>query len=75
MNIQTGISSLILLCSVHVITALPNRANILLITSEDHGPELACYGDPYAQTPRLDRLAREGIRFANAFIRALFAMR
>ncbi|MHC4119515.1 MAG: sulfatase family protein [Planctomycetota bacterium] len=44
------------------------RPNVLLITSEDNGPELGCYGDPYAKTPNLDKLAREGVRFANAFV-------
>lgn len=42
--------------------------NVLLIVSEDNGPELGCYGDPYARTPNLDRLAREGVRFENAFV-------
>lgn len=44
------------------------RPNILLIVSEDNGPELGCYGDPYAQTPVLDDLAATGVRFANAFV-------
>ena len=44
------------------------RPNVLLIVSEDNGPELACYGDPYARTPNLDRLASEGVRFENAFV-------
>ncbi|MEM7231169.1 MAG: sulfatase [Planctomycetota bacterium] len=42
--------------------------NILLIVSEDNGPELGCYGDPYARTPNLDRLASEGIRFHRAYV-------
>ena len=42
--------------------------NILLITSEDHGPHLSCYGDPNVQTPHLDRLASQGMRMANAFV-------
>jgi len=42
--------------------------NILLIVSEDHGPELGCYGDPIARTPVLDRLAGEGIRFDRAYV-------
>ena len=45
-----------------------DRPNILLIVSEDNGPELGCYGDRYAQTPALDRLADEGIRFTRAFV-------
>lgn len=44
------------------------RPNILLIVSEDNGPELGCYGEPYVQTPVLDRLAEEGIRFHNAYV-------
>ncbi|MDH3584849.1 MAG: sulfatase, partial [Phycisphaerae bacterium] len=44
------------------------RPNILLIVSEDNGPELGCYGDPHAQTPVLDQLATNGVRFANAFV-------
>jgi N-sulfoglucosamine sulfohydrolase len=43
-------------------------SNILLIVSEDNGPELGCYGDSYVRTPVLDRLAAEGVRFANAFV-------
>ena len=42
--------------------------NILLIVSEDNGPELGCYGDQFAKTPHLDRLAAEGIRFSRAYV-------
>jgi N-sulfoglucosamine sulfohydrolase len=44
------------------------RPNILLIVSEDNGPELGCYGDPYVQTPNLDQLAKQGVRFQNAYV-------
>ena len=44
------------------------RPNIILIISEDNGPELGCYGDPYARTPNLDRLAADGVRFNRAFV-------
>ena len=46
----------------------PGKPNILLITSEDNGPQLSCYGDRYVKTPRLDKLAAEGIRFTNAYV-------
>ncbi|HID24325.1 MAG TPA: sulfatase [Planctomycetaceae bacterium] len=39
----------------------PARPNILWITSEDNGPHLGCYGDKYADTPNLDRLAAKGM--------------
>ncbi|MFZ5830077.1 MAG: sulfatase [Planctomycetota bacterium] len=48
--------------------AAESRPNILLIVSEDNGPELGCYGDRYARTPNLDRLAGEGVRFNRAFV-------
>ena len=44
------------------------RPNILLIVSEDNGPELGCYGDPFVNTPVLDKLVEEGVRFQNAFV-------
>lgn len=37
------------------------RPNILWITSEDNGPHLGCYGDTFATTPSLDRLAARGM--------------
>jgi N-sulfoglucosamine sulfohydrolase len=44
------------------------KPNILLIVSEDNGPELGCYGDPYAQTSVLDQLAKDGVRFERACV-------
>ena len=43
------------------------RPNILWITCEDITSLLGCYGDRYAATPNLDGLAREGVRYTNAF--------
>ena len=43
------------------------RPNILWITAEDMSPDLGSYGDAYARTPNLDRLASQGSRFTNAF--------
>jgi arylsulfatase A-like enzyme len=48
----------------------PKRPNILWIVSEDNGRFLGCYGDPYAHTPNLDKLAAEGVLFTNAFANA-----
>ena len=46
------------------------RPNILWISAEDISPSLGCYGDSYAITPRLDQLAREGMRFTRCFTHA-----
>ena len=44
------------------------RPNILWLIAEDLSPDLACYGNRVVHTPNLDRLAREGMRFTNAFV-------
>ena len=43
------------------------RPNILWISCEDISPDLGCYGDSYADTPNLDRLAEQGCRYTRAF--------
>ncbi len=48
----------------------PVRPNILWISNEDMSPRLGAYGDPLARTPVLDRLARQSMRFTNAFTTA-----
>ncbi len=47
-------------------TSLP-PPNILWITWEDVGPHFGCYGDGYADSPNIDRLAGEGITYTNCF--------
>lgn len=44
------------------------RPNILWLIAEDLSPDLGCYGNRAVQTPSLDRLALEGMRFTNAFV-------
>ena len=46
------------------------RPNILWITCEDMSPNLGCYGDEYAVTPNLDKLAARGVRYTHAFSHA-----
>lgn len=46
------------------------RPNILWITCEDLTPLIGCYGDDFATTPNIDQLAREGVRYTNAFAMA-----
>jgi N-sulfoglucosamine sulfohydrolase len=46
------------------------RPNVLWISTEDISPDLGCYGDPYAVTPNLDRLAATGVRYNLVFSHA-----
>ncbi len=48
-------------------TELPN---ILWLTSEDNSPLLGCYGDRFADTPNLDRLAAQGFLYTHAYANA-----
>ena len=44
--------------------------NILWLTSEDNSPFLGCYGDSFATTPNLDKLASEGFLYTHAYANA-----
>lgn len=58
---------LLALARLHAVAA-DDPKNILLIIGDDHSLEAyGAYGAPKARTPNLDRLAAEGMRFANAF--------
>lgn len=44
------------------------RLNLVLITGDDLGPQLGCYGDRQARTPHLDQLAADGVRFSHGWV-------
>lgn len=44
------------------------RPNVILILADDlGGTDLGCYGSDFYQTPHLDQLARDGLRFTRAY--------
>ena len=45
-----------------------DRPNILLITADDLGPQLSCYGDPIAKTPNIDLLAQQSVQYETAYV-------
>ncbi len=46
----------------------PLKPNIIFILCDDMGyGDLGCYGQKYIQTPNLDRMAQEGMRFTQAY--------
>lgn len=54
-------------CTKKIPEDLPN---ILWLTSEDNSPLLGCYGDTFATTPNLDKLASEGFLYTHAYANA-----
>ncbi|MGZ0709661.1 sulfatase-like hydrolase/transferase [Coraliomargarita sp. W4R53] len=51
-------------------TASAQKPNIVWLSAEDISPNLGCYGDPYAITPNLDKMAAEGTRFTSVYTTA-----
>jgi len=48
-----------------------SKPNIIIITADDLGwADLACYGSDLHETPNLDRLARQGMKFTSAYAAA-----
>ncbi len=48
--------------------AQPRKPNIIYIMADDLGyGDLGCYGQQVIETSRLDQMAREGMRFTNAY--------
>lgn len=48
--------------------AAPARPNVILILADDLGwTDLACYGSDFYETPHLDRLARDGMKFTQNY--------
>ena len=70
-----SIPSLILLTGLlaistagHAANTAADKPNIIFILADDYGVgEVGCYGADNYQTPNIDRLAREGLRYTNAY--------
>ncbi|MDZ4817584.1 MAG: sulfatase [Planctomycetota bacterium] len=51
--------------------AEPPRLNVVVILADDLGyGDLACNGNPYVETPNLDRLVKEGVRLTSFYAAA-----
>lgn len=59
---------ILLFTAVSSRAAATGRYNIVLILADDLGwTDLSCYGSTYYETPQIDRLARDGMRFTQAY--------
>ncbi|MCS6851203.1 MAG: sulfatase [Gemmataceae bacterium] len=48
-------------------SAEPARRNVVLMIADDLGLDLGCYGNAVVRTPRIDGLAKNGVRFLHAY--------
>jgi len=63
------IISLALVAGVSISAFAAKKPNIIIIFNDDQGyQDLGCYGSPNIKTPRVDQLAREGMRFTDHYV-------
>jgi arylsulfatase A len=49
--------------------ARPDAPNVVIVFTDDQGyQDVGCFGSPNIETPNLDRMAREGIRFTSFYV-------
>ena len=59
------------ICACPVLAFPQEKPNIVFIIADDVSwNDVGCYGNDVVKTPNIDRLAREGLRFTNAFLTA-----
>lgn len=62
-------SSMLLFAQVPQKEAAVKRPNIVIIISDDHAYQtISAYGSKMMQTPNIDRIANEGVRFDKAYV-------
>ncbi len=67
-NTMKTILQIIFLLIATSASAQNKQPNIVFILADDLGwKDLACYGNPFTETPNIDKLAEGGIRFTDAY--------
>ena len=72
MRLTTIITALLGIIAVQAVATAADakaRPNILFIMSDDHGYQaISAYGHKLNETPNIDRIAKQGMRFDRAFV-------
>ena len=64
----TAVTSLVS-CSIKQKPAEQKPLNIVYIMTDDHTAQMmSCYDTRYMETPNLDRIAADGVRFTQSFV-------
>jgi arylsulfatase A len=67
-KIKDFIIALVCAASLIGMTPAEDKPNIIIIFNDDQGyQDLGCYGSPDIHTPRIDQLAKEGMRFTDFY--------
>ena len=62
-----GALALLVLPALGLAEEKPRKLNVLYIVSDDLNNSLGCYGHPQVRSPRIDELAKRGVRFERAY--------
>jgi N-sulfoglucosamine sulfohydrolase len=69
-SLSARLAWLLTTVALTTLASAADRPNILWISLEDISPDLGCYGDKYAVTPNIDKLATQGCRYTQVFTHA-----
>src|SRR5213083_3679081 len=65
---RTFVLAALLCATVDAPAAAADRPNIIFIMADDHAAHaISAYGSRINQTPNIDRIAQQGVRFDNCF--------
>ena len=68
MKFRFGLGCLVALVGIGSLTAADRPPNVVFILADDLGwTDLGCQGSKYYETPNLDRMAKEGLRFTSGY--------
>lgn len=68
-KLKSLVSSAIISLSIFFAAHAAEKPNIIIIFNDDQGyQDLGCYGSPNIRTPRVDQLAKEGMRFTDYYV-------
>ncbi|MCB1066458.1 MAG: sulfatase-like hydrolase/transferase, partial [Verrucomicrobiae bacterium] len=57
------------LCLSPMAAYAESRPNFIILIADDISfDDIGCYGSPNGRTPHIDALAKEGLRFTNAYL-------
>src|SRR3954469_16438669 len=68
---MSHVSRFVFLILIVISPRLFAAPNVILILTDDQGyADLGCYGSRTIKTPRIDRMAAEGVRFTDFYVAA-----
>lgn len=67
--LSVAVAFAVVLLAAAASRAAPPRPNVVIVLVDDFGwGDLSCYGDSMVETPNIDRMANEGIRFTQGYV-------